>query len=260
MGKTVVITSGKGGVGKTTVTANVGTALSMIGKRVLLIDTDTGLRNLDMIMGIEDKALYNVIDVTEKTCNLDGAAVQSARFPNLYILPASQTRDKEELDEEKFKELCDEAKKRFDYVLIDCPAGIEYGFHCALYPADEAVIVTVPDKAAMRDADRVAGIIETQFKNVKEIRLCINRLIPELSDSGLTAGSAEALFTVAVKLIGIVPEDPNILIDAYNSELSVNNRRSLAGRAFKNIACRLDGIDIKLLKLNKRRLFKKRYR
>ena len=245
MGKTVVITSGKGGVGKTTVTANVGTALSMIGKRVLLIDTDTGLRNLDMIMGIEDKALYNVIDVTEKTCNLDGAAVQSARFPNLYILPASQTRDKEELDEEKFKELCDEAK---------------YGFHCALYPADEAVIVTVPDKAAMRDADRVAGIIETQFKNVKEIRLCINRLIPELSDSGLTAGSAEALFTVAVKLIGIVPEDPNILIDAYNSEMSVNNRRSLAGRAFKNIACRLDGIDIKLLKLNKRRLFKKRYR
>ena len=254
MGKTVVITSGKGGVGKTTVTANVGTALSMIGKRVLLIDTDTGLRNLDMIMGIEDKALYNVIDVTEKTCNLDGAAVQSARFPNLYILPASQTRDKEELHEEKFKELCDEAKKRFDYVLI------EYGFRCALYPADEAVIVTVPDKAAMRDADRVAGIIETQFKNVKEIRLCINRLIPELSDSGLTAGSAEALFTVAVKLIGIVPEDPNILIDAYNSELSVNNRRSLAGRAFKNIACRLDGIDIKLLKLNKRRLFKKRYR
>ena len=122
------------------------------------------------------------------------------------------------------------------------------------------MIVTVPDKAAMRDADRVAGIIETQFKNVKEIRLCINRLIPELSDSGLTAGSAEALFTVAVKLIGIVPEDPNILIDAYNSELSVNNRRSLAGRAFKNIACRLDGIDIKLLKLNKRRLFKKRYR
>ena len=260
MGKTVVITSGKGGVGKTTVTANVGTALSMMGKRVVIIDTDTGLRNLDMLMGVEDRALYDVIDVADGLCTFDEAAVQSDRYPNLYILPASQTKQKEELDKEKFKILCDALKKRFDYVLIDCPAGIEYGFYCALCPADEAVIVTVPDRAAMRDADRVAGIIETQFKHVKEIRLCINRLIPELSDSGLTAGSAEALFTVAVKLLGVVPEDPNILIDAYNSELSVNNRHSEAGRAFKNIACRLDGINIKLLKFKKNRLFKKKYR
>lgn len=260
MGKTVVITSGKGGVGKTTVTANLAAALSTIGKRVLIIDTDTGLRNLDMLMGIEDKVLYDVTDVASGMCEFSDAAIQPEGYPNLYILAASQTKKKEELLKEQFVKMCDELKKRFDYILIDCPAGIEYGFECAVAPADEAVIVTVPDRAAMRDADRVAGIIEDNYKNISNIRLCINRYIPELSEKGLTAGSAEALFTVAVKLLAIIPEDPNVLIDAYSSVLSVKNRRSAAGRAFKNAACRLDGINIKLNDFGKKRLFRRRYR
>lgn len=260
MGKIIVITSGKGGVGKTTVTANISAALTMLGRRVLIIDTDTGLRNMDILMGLENKVIYDATDVAEGIVGFDDAVLTVEKYPNLYILAASQTKQKEELDKELFVKLCNDLRMRFDYILIDCPAGIEYGFDCALAPADEAVIVTVPDRAAMRDADRVAGIIEEKYKNIKNIRLCINRLIPELADKGLTAGSAETLFTVAVKLLAIIPEDPNVLIDAYNSELSVKNRRSQAGRAFKNAACRLDGIDIKLKNFDKKRLFKRRYR
>lgn len=260
LGRVIVITSGKGGVGKTTLTANLGTALAKMGKRVLLIDLDTGLRNLDMTMGVENEALYDVTDVVDKKCSLEEAALKSEKYGNLYILPASQTKNKEDLDKDSFGALCRDIKGRFDYIFIDCPAGIEYGFECALYPADEAIIVTVPDRTAMRDADRVAGIIEKEYKNLKKISLCINRLIPELSEKGLTAGSLEALFTVAVKLLGIIPEDPNVLIDSYGSRLSVNNRHSQAGRAVKNIANRLEGMDVKLLKFERKRLFKKRYR
>lgn len=260
LGKIVVITSGKGGVGKTTVAANIGTALAMSGKRVLIIDTDTGLRNLDLLMGLENEVLYDVTDVADKVCSSDEAMLQSARYPNLYVLPTSQTKKKEQLSKEGFAEVCFGLRERFDYVLIDCPAGIEYGFECALAPADEAIIVTIPDSAALRDADKVAGIIENDYKNIKQISLCINKLIPELADKGLVGGSAEALFTVAVKLIGIIPEDPEVLIDAYNSRMCVNNRKSPAGRAMRNIALRLDGKNVKLIKFDKKRLFKKRYR
>lgn len=260
MGKIIVVTSGKGGVGKTTVTANVGTALAMMGKRVLLIDTDTGLRNLDLLLGVENEAVYDVTDVADGMCDFDSAALKSSRYPNLYILPASQSKKKEELAKDRFVLLCTELKERFDYILIDCPAGIEYGFECALMPADEALIVTIPDYAALRDADKVAGIIENEYKNVKKIGLCINKLIPELAKKGLVADSAETCFSVGVKLVGIIPEDPYVLIDAYDSKLSVNNRRSYAGRAMKNIAARLDGRDVKLAKFDKKRLFKKNYR
>ena len=260
MGKVIVVTSGKGGVGKTTVTANLGVALALTGKRVLMIDTDTGLRNLDILLGFEDKALYDVIDVLEGSAQPEDAFIQHEVFKCLYMIPASQTKEKEELQLEKFKEFCLEQKNRFDYILIDCPAGIEYGFKCALYPADEAIIVAVPDRAAIRDADRVAGLIEEGYPNVKETHLLVNRLIPELADIGKTAGAEETLFTVAVKLIGIIPEDPRVLINAYESTLCVTDRKSPAGKAIKNIARRLNGESVKLLNLNKKRLFKKKYR
>ncbi len=260
MGKIIVITSGKGGVGKTTVTANLGTALAMKGKRTLLIDTDTGLRNLDIVLGKEDEVLYDNIDLSSGTSDFEEVAIVSSKYPNLYFIPASQTKDKEELDIEKFKDLCYVLKKRFDYILIDCPAGIEYGFKCALAPADEALIVTIPDRAALRDADRVAGIIEGEFKNISKVHLCINRFIPELSLRGVAFTPEEALFQVGVKLIGIVPEDPNVIIDAYKSKLSVNNRSSKAGKAFKNMAGRINGENIKLEKIFKKRLYKRKYR
>ena len=192
MGKVIVITSGKGGAGKTTVTANLGTALSLTGKRVLLIDTDTGLRNLDMLLGFEDKALYEAEKEKDRAQNQARRMIQSARESSEFVLKEiselkkkkAEEVKKEELDKEKFKAFCDEEKKRFDYILIDCPAGIEYGFECALYPADEAIIVAVPDRAAMRDADKVAGIIETEYPNIGETRLIVNRLIPELAKPG----------------------------------------------------------------------------
>lgn len=259
LGKVIVVTSGKGGVGKTTVTANLGVALALTGKRVLMIDTDTGLRNLDILLGFEDRALYDVVDVLSGNAESDDAFIQHEVIKSLYMLPASQTKEKEELDMEKFKDFCLAQKKRFDYILIDCPAGIEYGFRCALYPADEAIIVAVPDKAAIRDADRVAGLIEDGFPNVTETHLLINRLIPELADKGKTAGAEETLLTVSVKLIGIIPEDPRVLINAYDSKLCVTDRKSKAGKAIKNIAKRLNGENVKLYNIGKKRLFKKKY-
>ena len=259
MGKVIVITSGKGGVGKTTVTANLGASLALSGKRVLMIDTDTGLRNLDMVMGFESEALYNVVDVTKGDIPCDDAFIQHGKFKSLYMIPASQTGDKEDLDKEAFKALCEELKERFDYILIDCPAGIEYGFECALYPADEAIIVAIPDRAAMRDADKVAGIIESSYPNIKETKLIINRLIPELADKGKAAGAEETLFTVSVKLLGIIPEDPRVLINAYNSNLCATDKRSVAGKAFRAMAKRMNGENVKLLKLKKMRLFRKKY-
>ncbi len=259
MGKVIVITSGKGGVGKTTVTANLGTALSLMGKRVLLIDTDTGLRNLDMAMGMENEALYDVIDLIEGNVDLDEALIEHPTFKSLYMLPASQTREKEELSKEGFYEVIDKLKKRFDYIFIDCPAGIEYGFKCAIYPADEAIIVTNPDRTAIRDADKVASIIEEEETDIKDTHLLINRLIPELADKGKVAGATETLLTVSVKLLGIIPEDPRVLINAYNSELSVTDKKSQAGKAYRNIAKRLEGENVKLLNLDKKRLFKKKY-
>ncbi len=260
MGKVIVITSGKGGVGKTTVVANLGTALALTGKRVLLIDTDTGLRNLDIALGFEDTALYDIIDVVDGNISAEEAMIAHPLYKSLYMIPASQTKAKEELDKEGFKSFCDEIKKRFDYVLIDCPAGIEYGFECAVYPSDEVIIVAVPDKNSIRDADKVAGILENTEGGHKEIWLCINRLIPELADKGKVAGAAETLLTVSVKLIGIIPEDPSVLINAYRSTLSVTDKRSSAGKAIKNIAARINGDKVKLLKFKKNRLFKKKYK
>ncbi len=260
MGKVIVITSGKGGVGKTTVVANLGTALALTGKRVLLIDTDTGLRNLDIALGFEDAALYDIIDVVEGNAECEDAMIGHPVYKSLYMIPASQTKEKEDLDMEGFKNFCDEIKDRFDYVLIDCPAGIEYGFKCAVNPADEVIIVTVPDKNAIRDADKVAALLENGEGDSKETWLLINRLIPELADKGMTAGAAETLFTVSVKLIGIIPEDPHVIINAYKSALCVTDKRSPAGKAIKNIASRINGKNVKLLNLDRKRLFKKKYK
>lgn len=256
----MAITSGKGGVGKTTVTANLGVALALTGKRVLLIDTDTGLRNLDIVLGFEDEALYDAIDIVDGVKAAEDVWIQHKIYKSLYMIPASQTKSKEDLSKEGLKALCDELKERFDYILIDCPAGLEYGFQCAMYAADEAIIVTVPDRAAMRDADKVAGIIESEYENIKNKRLLVNRFIPELSDSGVVAGAEEVLFSVSVKLLGIIPEDPKVLINAYKGLLSVTDKRSYAGKAIKNVAERLGGNEVPLIVLKKKRLFRKKYR
>ena len=213
-----------------------------------------------MVLGFEDEALYDVIDVVDEVLPLEDAWIQHKIYKSLYMLPASQTKEKEDLDQDKFKALCEDLKNRFDYILIDCPAGIEYGFKCALNSAEEAIIVSVPDRAAMRDADRVAGIMEEDYPDIKVKWLLINKLIPELSEKGIVANAEEMLFTVSVKLIGIIPEDPKVLINAYEGNLSVTDRHSVAGKAIKNIASRLEGEDVPLINLKKRRLFKRRYR
>lgn len=259
LGKIVVITSGKGGVGKTTVTANLGAALAATGKRTLIIDLDMGLRNLDIAMGIEDKVVYDVADVSEGTCSFEDAVLVHDTYPNLYILPASQTKRQEDLSKENFEKMCINLKERFDYILIDCPAGIDYGFECATAPAEEVIIVTTADKFSLRDADKVAGILDIE-ESPKKVWLCINRFIPELASKGLTPSAIEALLTVEVRLIGMVPEDPYVLIDGYSGSLPVMDRRSKAGKAIKNIAKRLNGDEVKLSKFDKIRLFKKKYR
>ncbi|MDP4133968.1 MAG: septum site-determining protein MinD [Bacillota bacterium] len=256
----IVITSGKGGVGKTTACANIGVALAMSGRRTLLIDTDTGLRNLDIIVGLENNVVYDLLDVTSGRCDFDKAVLTYEKYPNLYILPTSQTGDKDDITPEQMIKLCSGLKERFDFILIDCPAGIERGFECATAPAEEAIIIASPDKASMRDADKVAGIIENSEYGAKKIYLIINRLIPELSDNGFMAGAAEVLFTVSVKLLGIVPEDPRVLIDSYEGILCVNDKRSEARKAYLNIARRIMGEEVKLTNYCKKRIFHKRYR
>ena len=182
MGEVIVITSGKGGVGKTTSTANLGTALSLEGKKVVVMDADIGLRNLDVVMGLENRIVYDVVDVAEGKCRLKQALIKDKRFENLYLLPAAQTRDKDAVNPEQMKEICDNLKAEFDYVLVDCPAGIEQGFKNAIAGADKAVVVTTPEVSAVRDADRIIGLLEAN--EVKDLKLIVNRIRIEMVKKG----------------------------------------------------------------------------
>ena len=174
MGEVIVITSGKGGVGKTTATANIGTALALSGKRVVLVDADIGLRNLDVVMGLENRIVYDLVDVVEKVCRLKQALIRDKRFEGLYLLPAAQTKDKTAVSPQQMQELCNQLREEFDYVLIDCPAGIEQGFKNAIAGADKAAVVTVPEVSAVRDADRIIGLLASN--DIMDPRLIINRL------------------------------------------------------------------------------------
>ncbi|CRZ34365.1 septum site-determining protein MinD [Herbinix hemicellulosilytica] len=252
MGEVIVITSGKGGVGKTTTTANVGTGLAMLEKKVVLIDTDIGLRNLDVVMGLENRIVYNLVDVIEGTCRIRNALIKDKRYPNLYLLPSAQTRDKNAVTPEQMKKLTDELREEFDYILLDCPAGIEQGFRNAIAGADRAIVVTTPEVSAVRDADRIIGLLEAN--DMKDIRLIVNRIRMDMVKRGDMMSSDDVCEILAIDLIGVVPDDENIVISTNQGEPLVGSD-SLAGRAYMNIARRIMGEDIPYLDLNEKSSF-----
>lgn len=247
MGEVIVITSGKGGVGKTTATANIGTGFALEGKKVVLVDADIGLRNLDVVMGLENRIVYDLVDVTEGNCRLKQALIRDKRFENLFLLPAAQTRDKTAVSPEQMRVLCRDLAAEFDVVLIDCPAGIEQGFKNAIAGADRAVIVTTPEVSAVRDADRIIGLLEAEGKH--NPKLIINRIRPQMVKKGDMMDIDDIIDILAVDLLGIVPEDDYIVISTNRGEPAVTHELSLAGRAFKNIVRRLQGENVPLLTL-----------
>ena len=246
--RVIVITSGKGGVGKTTTTANIGAALADKGHKVLLIDTDIGLRNLDVVMGLENRIVYDLIDVIEGRCRVSQALIKDKRCPNLVLLPAAQIRDKNDVNTDQMKELIFSLKESFDYILIDCPAGIEQGFKNAIAAADEAIVVTTPEVSATRDADRIIGLLEAA--GIKNPRLVVNRLRIDMVKDKNMLGVEDILDILAVKLLGVVPDDENVVISTNKGEPLVYKGDSLAAKAFKNIASRIEGVEVPLLDLD----------
>ncbi len=247
MGEVIVITSGKGGVGKTTSTANVGTGLAKLDKKVVLIDTDIGLRNLDVVMGLENRIVYNLVDVIEGNCRIKQALIKDKRYPNLYLLPSAQTRDKTSVTPEQMKKLADELRDEFDYILMDCPAGIEQGFQNAIAGADRALVVTTPEVSAVRDADRIIGLLEAH--EMKQTQLIVNRLRTDMVKRGDMMSSDDVVEILAVNLIGVVPDDENIVISTNQGEPLVGSD-TLAGQAYMNICRRIIGEEVPLLDLN----------
>ena len=247
MGKAIVVTSGKGGVGKTTTTANLGVALAQRGQRVVLIDADIGLRNLDVVLGLENRIVYDLVDVVEGFCRLRQALIRDKRFDNLYLLPAAQTRDKTAVSPEQMRGLCAELKEEFDFVLVDSPAGIEQGFKNAIAGADEAVVVTTPEVSAVRDADRIIGLLEAEELGAP--RLIVNRVRPAMVRRGDMMDIQDILEILAVELVGVVPEDEQIVVSTNRGEPAVLSRTSQAGTAYRNIAARLMGEQVPFLDL-----------
>ncbi|MBP2644675.1 MAG: septum site-determining protein MinD [Firmicutes bacterium] len=242
MGEVIVITSGKGGVGKTTTTANIGTGFALQGKKVVLVDADIGLRNLDVVMGLENRIVYDLVDVTDGNCRLKQALIRDKRYDTLYLLPAAQTRDKNAVNPEQMKLLCKELAEDFDYVLIDCPAGIEQGFRNAIAGADRAVIVTTPEVSAVRDADRIIGLLEAEGKH--NPKLIVNRIRPNMVKKGEMMDIDDIIEILAVDLLGIIPEDEYIVISTNRGEPAVVNPASTASNAYKNIVRRLSGENV----------------
>lgn len=242
MGETIVITSGKGGVGKTTTTANLGTALAFMDKKVVVIDGDTGLRNLDVLMGLENRVVFTLMDVIDGNCKLKQALIKDKRFNNLYLLPTAQIRDKSDISQENMLSLITELRGEFDYILIDSPAGIEQGFENAIVGADRAVVIVNPEVTSVRDADRVIGKLES--KGIEDHQLIINRINPEMVRVGDMLAVQDILDSLAIKLIGIVPDDRNITISTNKGEPIVLNDNARSGQAFKNIAKRIVGEEV----------------
>ena len=248
MGVSIVITSGKGGVGKTTTTANIGTALASIGKRVVVVDGDTGLRNLDVLMGLENRIVYTLIDAIEGRCRLKQALIKDKRFSNLCLLPTAQTKDKDDISTSDMLKIVNELKEEFDYVLIDSPAGIEQGFENAVIGADRAVVVVNPEITSVRDADRVIGKLDA--KGLEDHAVIVNRLNYEMTKKGDMLDVSYIIETLSVKLLGVVPDDKNITVSTNKGEPIVLEEGSKAGQAFKNIANRINGEDVPLLDLS----------
>jgi septum site-determining protein MinD len=247
MGQVIVVTSGKGGVGKTTTTANLGTALAQLGNKVVLLDADIGLRNLDVVMGLENRIVYDLVDVVEKYCKLKQALIKDKRFDTLYLMPAAQTKDKTAVTEQQMVELCADLQREFDFVLIDCPAGIEQGFHNAVAGAERAIIVSTPEVSAVRDADRVIGLLEAKEKAPP--MLIINRLRPKMVAKGDMMDIDDMIEILAIDLLGVVPDDENIIVSTNRGEPAVLNRESKAGEAYRNIARRLMGEQVPIMNM-----------
>ncbi len=248
MENVIVITSGKGGVGKTTSTANLGTGLAMAGKKVVLVDTDIGLRNLDVVLGLENRIVYDLVDVVEKTCKLKQALIRDKRYDGLYLLPAAQTRNKMAVSPEQMVTLVQELEEEFDYVLIDCPAGIERGFKNAVAGAKSAIVVTVPEVSSVRDADRIIGLLSSN--GIEDVRLLINRLRPELVKKGDMLAIDDTLEILGIDLIGVIPEDEKIFRSSNLGEPVVTDDTSLSGKAYRNVTKRIMGEDVPMMNLD----------
>jgi septum site-determining protein MinD len=217
----LTITSGKGGVGKTTATANLALALAELGKKVVCIDSDIGLRNLDVVMGLENRIVYDLIDIVEGRCKAKQAMIHDKRMQELYLIPAAQTRDKNAISPQQMVKLCDELRPDFDWILIDSPAGIERGFQNAIAPADQVIVITNPDVSAVRDADRIIGLIDSQQKG--PAKLVINRVNPTMVKKGEMLDVDDILDLLAVKLIGIVPEDEHVVISTSSFGIKIQS-------------------------------------
>ena len=246
-GKVVTVTSGKGGVGKTTATANIGAALALNGKKVVCIDADIGLRNLDVVLGLENRIVYDLVDVVEGRCRLRQAMIRDTHLNELYLIPAAQTRDKSAVSPSDMVRLCDELRPDYDWIMIDSPAGIERGFRNAIAPADIVLVITNPEVSAVRDADRIIGLIEAEEKG--PARLVINRIKPEMVKRGDMLSADDVLELLAVELIGLIPEDEHVIMSTNQGSPIALNGKSKAGEAFRNIARRLDGDDVPFLSM-----------
>lgn len=243
MSEVIVITSGKGGVGKTTTSANIGTGLAMLGMRVVLIDTDIGLRNLDVVMGLENRIVYNLVDVVEGNCRMKQALIKDKRYPNLYLLPSAQTRDKSAVNPEQMIKLVEDLREDFDYILLDCPAGIEQGFRNAIAGADRALVVTTPEVSAIRDADRIIGLLEAG--DMAHIELVINRVRMDMVRRGDMMSIDDVMDILAIPMLGAVPDDEAIVISTNQGE-PLAGTASPAGQAYLDICKRLLGEEIPL--------------
>lgn len=247
MGEVLVVTSGKGGVGKTTTTGNIGTGLALMGKKVALIDADIGLRNLDVVMGLENRIVYDVVDVVEGVCRLKQALIRDKRYEGLYLLPAAQTRDKNAVKPNQMKELCDNLRDDFDYIIIDCPAGIEQGFKNAIAGADKAIVVTTPEISAVRDADRVIGLLEAA--NLRNSQLVINRIRMQMVKKGDMLTIDDMIDILAIDLLGVIPDDEKIIVSTNRGEPAITDPNSKAGLAYKNITRRILGEKVDIMDL-----------
>lgn len=246
-GKVVTITSGKGGVGKTTATANIGAALAEFGQKVVCIDADIGLRNLDVVLGLENRIVYDLVDVVEGRCRLRQAMIRDKRLNELYLIPSAQTRDKSAVSPSDMVRLCNDLRPDYDWIIIDSPAGIERGFRNAVAPADIVLVITNPEVSAVRDADRIIGLIEAEEKG--PARLVINRINPDMVRSGNMLTVEDVIELLAVELIGMVPEDSTVLLSTNRGLPVVLDGKSKAGQALRNIANRLRGEQVPFMNL-----------
>ncbi len=261
MSEVIVITSGKGGVGKTTTSANIGCGLALTGKKVALVDADIGLRNLDVVMGLENRIVYDLVDVVEGNCRLKQALIKDKRYNGLFLLPAAQTRDKDAVSPEQMQKLWESLKEEeFDYIIIDCPAGIEQGFKNAIAGADRAIVITTPEVSAVRDADRIIGLLEASGLN--DPTLVLNRLRVDMVKRGDMMSIDDVTEILAIEILGVVPDDESIVVATNKGEPAVTDEESFAGQAYRNIVKRIQGEDVPIMRFEKdaglfNKLFKK---